>query len=170
MSYAVITPSGFSTGEKYLRRMPGLYGLGQTETITPPVLLNPNNPSGSLITPGSSLWNTIKDTIYNSATGDLTQDQVNQLVQQESSELQQAGMSASDAQQQAQSDVNETIQSFCGSGALGVSWCGAGPGDTGFPSAWCQADSLGLGLSNCTYLLIAGAGALALWFFGKKLG
>lgn len=97
---------------------------------------------------------------YNAATGNLSAAQVAALQQQEEQSLVAAGAAPADAATQSAGDVTDTLQSFTGPGAFGVTETGALPGSpTVFSSALDSSSSLWLWLA---------VGGVALLIFMKE--
>jgi len=97
--------------------------------------------------------------LYNAATGNLSQAQVQSLTQQETNSLVQAGVPLPQAQEQAASDVHDTLSSFVGSGGLGITWTGALPTQGGFGTATTNAVSNWFA-QNWIWFLLAGLAVL----------
>ena len=117
----------------------------------------PTAPAAALAIPGT----TVSSWLYNAATGNLSQSQVNALVAQQSSDLQKAGMPADQSQAQAKQDVMNTLASFVGPGAFGITWQGALPGGPDWTTgigAWLAA--------NWPWLALGGVG---IWWVSKRL-
>ena len=108
------------------------------------------------------------DFLYNAATGNLSQNQVDQLQAEEQAALVKAGASPAAATQQAQQDVSAVLATFTAPGAFGITWTGAAPGGPNWLTQ--AADDTAGGLSwleaNWPWLAL---GAVGIWWFSKQL-
>lgn len=111
----------------------------------------------------SSLYNVL----YSAATGDVSPDQVNQLTQDETSNLIQAGADPSTASSDAANDVNTTLATYSGTGGLGLTWTGAAPGQsfTSAATSWLKANWIWIALA---VVLLLGFLAFAYGGFGLR--
>jgi hypothetical protein len=135
-----------------------------------------NGASGSWVpdAPSPGLLQTAYGYLFNAATGNVSQDQFQQLVNQEAQSLVQAGMDPVSAQAQANQDVTATLNSATLPGGFGVTWTGAAPTSETFTSA---AESAAAGAvtgssiwdwlaTNWPYLA---AGLVGIWFLSREL-
>jgi hypothetical protein len=112
------------------------------------------------------------DFLANAATGNLSQNQIQQLQAEEQAALVKAGASSAAATQQSQQDVSAVLATFTAPGAFGITWTGAAPGGADWLTQ-AESDITG-GTSDAgdwlsTYwpwLAIAGIGA---WWISKQL-
>lgn len=92
------------------------------------VIADSNNPAyypaPSTVPVYSPTWT---DDLWNMLTGNLSSNEQNQLAAEESAELQQAGMAPAAAQAQATSDVTDSLATYSGAGAFGITTTGALP-------------------------------------------
>ena len=141
------------------RRYIGQFPIDYAEMVAGDVNF-PGNMLPSLgATPGSSM----SDVLYNAATGNLSQSQVTQIKQQQTSSLIQAGMDPSQAAAQAESDVTTALQTFQAPGAFGINWTGAAPGGPNWTSAVDPIFGIPL------WVWLAGGGVLlATIFLGRR--
>lgn len=168
-----------------LRRRRGLRGLGDSfwsmETINPPTIPqlvqeNTDPATIDLIAAGGALALSpfvplnspaLNNLAQNAATGNLTQDQVQQAVAAETASNIAAGASPADASAQAATDVSNTLATFSAPGAFGITWTGALPSSSSWPSA--LLDSIlpgaggGTGLPLWAWIAILGVGGLIVW-------
>lgn len=122
----------------------------------------------------SGLGDSVFDYLYNTITGNLDSNQTANLKTQETASLVQAGMDPASAAAQADADVNETLSTFTGRGALGVQWTGAGPTSPTFAqAASTQAgQAIAAGVTNAGESLVEGASAITggvpswIWWVG----
>jgi hypothetical protein len=105
-------------------------GGGTPSTYPVPVSTGVIEASGGTPIPAGSVdsSSSLSDLLYNAATGDVSNEQEQNLISQESAALQQAGMNPTDAAAQAASDVNTTLTTYTGPGAFGIVTTGAAPG------------------------------------------
>jgi hypothetical protein len=135
-------------------RRVGMRGLGDGFTIDPAAMYGgtainpvPMTLDESPIIPGSSAGSIL----WNAATGDLSNQQVVNLQNQESAELVQAGMDPADAAATASGDVNSTLSTFVGTdGSVGA-----------LPSQSGLLPTLALGIPSWAWWV--GGGLAAFW-------
>lgn len=149
----------------------GYFGrLGDSAVIPPPDNSAPNAWTQIAGIPGTD---TFADLLANMFTGNLTQDQVNALQQQETASLVQAGMPAGTAAQQAAADTNATLATFAAPGGLDLTWTGALPSQGGFGTAAASAvaapavDAFSWLSQYWPWLALGGIG---LWWASRELG
>jgi hypothetical protein len=171
-----------------LRRRRGLRGLGDSfwsmETINPPTIPqlvqeNTDPATIDLIAAGGALALSpfvplnspaLNNLAQNAATGNLTQDQVQQAVAAETASNIAAGASPADAASQAATDVNTTLATFNAPGGAGIDWTGALPSQPGFATAALTAASGAAAgtlsdwfAANWPWLAIGGVGLFFVW-------
>ncbi len=117
--------------------------------------LDAANASNYVFVPGGG----VGGVVYNAATGDVSPAQKAALVQQGAASLVAAGADPGTAAAQAESDVSDTLDTFSGPGAFGVTWTGANPATNavGSTGSW-LAD-------NWAWLALGGVGIV--WLAGR---
>lgn len=109
------------------------------------------------------LGNWFTDLVYNAATGNLTQAQLDAAAQQAAADHVKAGMDPAIAQQVAINDVNAAVTTFQAPGAFGVIWQGAQPGGTNWlTQAEANIANSAFGQGQWVWWALGGIGALFL--------
>lgn len=112
------------------------------------------------IIPGSSAG----DVLYNATYGNLSPNQQANLVTQEQAQLVTAGLAPDVAAAQSSTDVSSVLDTFTGSGGLDVTWTGAAPDQSGFPSA--AASAAGSAIANTLTPTLSAIPTWAWWAAG----
>jgi hypothetical protein len=144
--------------------------LGDSGVVPPPNNAAPNAWTQITGIPGTQ---TLEDLLTNAWTGNLTQDQVDALNQQNAASLVQAGMPAEQAAAQAATDTNAVLSTFAAPGGLDLTWTGALPSQPGFATAAASAVAAPVASGFAwlsQYWPWLALGGIGLWWASRELG
>jgi len=159
------------------RRRPRLRGLGQSDA-QPSMWDFLMNPVGAAILGGAAATNTIpgsnvNDVIYNMTTGNVSQNQRNAMVAQETQSLVQTGVDPNTAASQAAQVVDQSLASATLPGAFGITWQGAGPSAPSWIEAGIQQTAIPTASDASSWLAQnwpwLALGAIGVWWVSKQL-
>lgn len=125
-------------------------------------------PAGVAALPTSGQNWSWADILNAAATGNVPQDVVNQLQNQETQNLVTAGMDPASAAVQASQDVTAALTQFTAPGAFGINWQGATPGGTNWVTQAGANVANAFGASSGSWVWWALGGVGALWLLTRR--